>query len=273
MFYITGDTHRDFSRFYNKGFTEEDAIIILGDAGINYCLNINDAFFKRSIVTHTPATIYCVRGNHEERPENIPTMEIIYDEKVNGDVYYESDYPSIRYFMDGGIYEIEGLRTLVIGGAYSIDKDYRLRRNNYEIENSGWFPQEQLSIAEQKEILKNVKGQSFDLILTHTCPISVEPHDLFLSGIDQATVDKSMEAFLEDINKNVDWFVWAFGHFHRDRVERPHVEQFFTDIEPLKELYVRWNNPQQAQAAYWVLDKSPNYDDTTYSENSYKVKL
>ena len=70
--------------------------------------------------------IYCVRGNHEERPENISSMEIYWDEIVDNYVYYEHEYPNIKYFMDGKVYYINGWKTLVIGGAYSVDKWYRL---------------------------------------------------------------------------------------------------------------------------------------------------
>ena len=43
-FYITGDTHGDFSRIEEfcreNDTTKEEVMIILGDAGINYWLNI-----------------------------------------------------------------------------------------------------------------------------------------------------------------------------------------------------------------------------------------
>lgn len=39
MIYITGDTHREFSRFSRLDLTEEDLIIVLGDVGINYQQN------------------------------------------------------------------------------------------------------------------------------------------------------------------------------------------------------------------------------------------
>ena len=39
MIYITGDTHRDFSRFDGIKFNPDDMVIVLGDAGINYYLD------------------------------------------------------------------------------------------------------------------------------------------------------------------------------------------------------------------------------------------
>ena len=45
-FYITGDTHRSFDRIedfcYGYETTTEDVMIILGDAGINYWLDLSD---------------------------------------------------------------------------------------------------------------------------------------------------------------------------------------------------------------------------------------
>ena len=40
MIYITGDTHRDFTRLNN--IDKNNMLIILGDAGINYFLNEED---------------------------------------------------------------------------------------------------------------------------------------------------------------------------------------------------------------------------------------
>ena len=41
MFYITGDTHGDFRRYYDfmaqQKPTEQDTMIVLGDAGLNLC--------------------------------------------------------------------------------------------------------------------------------------------------------------------------------------------------------------------------------------------
>ena len=46
MIYITGDTHRDFSRLYDLETNENDMLIILGDVGINYFLDEDDIKYK-----------------------------------------------------------------------------------------------------------------------------------------------------------------------------------------------------------------------------------
>ncbi|MCR5720461.1 MAG: metallophosphoesterase [Lachnospiraceae bacterium] len=70
-YYITGDTHGDFSRIAEfceaNGTDTEDVMIILGDAGINYYLDARDRDLKNEL-GRLPITLFCVHGNHEARP-------------------------------------------------------------------------------------------------------------------------------------------------------------------------------------------------------------
>jgi hypothetical protein len=74
MIYITGDTHRNFSRvvsLYNQSKTSiSDLLIILGDAGINGFGKEGDRQIKQ-FLNRIPITLFCIHGNHEERPQNI----------------------------------------------------------------------------------------------------------------------------------------------------------------------------------------------------------
>ena len=250
---ITGDTHGDMSRFSRLSVEDPNAtaVIILGDAGCNYYKNKKDDRTKQALLD-TNMTFYLVRGNHEDRPENITGMISVYDEEVQGEVFMEEAFPAIKYLKDGGIYVINGHKTLVIGGAYSVDKWYRLGMG-YQ-----WFPQEQLTTDEMAMIETNIKGQHFDFVLSHTCPISWEPVDLFLRGIDQSSVDKSMEQWLDSIKDKIDWTVWLFGHYHADRLERPGVEMFYREIEDMDTIWNRWTSGKELD---WWLDKSPNFDE------------
>lgn len=250
---ITGDTHGDMSRFSRLSVEDPNAtaVIILGDAGCNYYKNKKDDRTKQALLD-TNMTFYLVRGNHEDRPENITGMISVYDEEIQGEVFMEEAFPAIKYLKDGGIYVINGHKTLVIGGAYSVDKWYRLGMG-YQ-----WFPQEQLTTDEMATIETNIKGQHFDFVLSHTCPISWEPVDLFLRGIDQSSVDKSMEQWLDNLKDKIDWTVWLFGHYHADRLERPGVEMFYREIEDMDNVWDRWTSGKELD---WWLDKSPNFDE------------
>ena len=264
--FITGDTHGKVAeRLRHIPDTlnpEETAIIILGDAGFNFWLNKTDTKTKREASKYG-YTIYCVRGNHEERPELIPSMQHTYDKIIHGPVYMEEDFPLIKYFCDGATYEINGHKTLVIGGAYSVDKWYRLARAGLnELTNdaskTGWFPSELLTSDEMSKIACDVFGKDFNFVFSHTCPLSWEPRDLFLSFINQSTVDKSMEQWLDVIKADIHWGIWCFGHFHKDRIERPRVEQFYGDIEDLEAIWNRWFDEKTIENEYWI-ENSPNY--------------
>lgn len=266
-FYITGDTHgQTATRIKNLiyGWSEEKisngALIVLGDAGINYNLNSSDKGAKKRI-NNLGMTVYCVRGNHEQRPELIPTMTIAYDTEIQGNVYVEPEFPNIKYLMDGGIYVIEGHKTLCLGGAYSVDKYYRLQNG------AKWFENELLTESEMNEIEKKIIGQQFDFILTHTCPISWEPTDLFLGSVNQSTVDKSMEIWMDRIKDKIKWQIWCFGHFHADRLERPHVEMFFRDTELLANVWQRWEKYRETGELDWWLERSPRFFWTEENSN------
>lgn len=247
---ITGDTHADFSRFKILGNMSNTAIIILGDVGLNYYLDERDLNAKRYLAK-LPFTFYCVRGNHEARPSDIPGMELCYDENVKGLVWMEEEFPSIKYFQDWGFYEVDGLRTLVIGGAYSVDKYWRINRN------ARWFKNEQLSQAERDACYISAYGRQIDLVLSHTCPLSLQPTDLFLQGLDQSTVDNSMEQWMEDLAHTFNWKLWLFGHYHADRIEWPYVEQFYMEMEPLQDILARWARYDENGELDWWIPLSP----------------
>lgn len=255
QFFITGDTHGTAGRFIGAEIAQmkDVGIIILGDSGCNFYKSKARQHDMKSQLNSLGCTFYMVRGNHEDRPENIKGMEILYDEDICGEVFFQPEYPAVRYLMDGNVYSFNGHRTLVVGGAYSVDKWYRLR-NHWT-----WYPEEQLTEEEMAKILQDVAGQSFDFVLTHTCPLKWEPTDLFLSGIDQSMVDKSMEKWFNTLKDSINWDIWLFGHYHEDRIERPHVEMFYHSIENIENIWKRWHDEDSLGADYFRT--SPNYNE------------
>lgn len=220
--FVTGDIHGSFKpirEFYERQSEllkdKDNVLICLGDFGGNFFFDYRDEKFKAKLGKY-PFTYFVIRGNHEERP-SICTQknpdkwhtEIYFDETV----YVENDYPYIKYALDiPAIYTINQYKTLIIPGAYSVDKYYRLQ-NGWT-----WFKDEQLNEMEKeygRQLIKNCKN--FDLVLSHTCPIFLEPTDLFLPSIDQNTVDKSMERYLGEIEYNINYRAWLWGHFHSFR--------------------------------------------------------
>jgi len=214
LIYVTGDKHRvfdsveEFCDMYDTN--EEDILIILGDAGINFYLDESDEEIKEYLY-QLPITLFCIHGNHEERPDEIGSYRI--KEWNGGQVYYEEDYPNLLFAMDGEIYDFDGKKALAIGGAYSIDKYYRLSGN------LPWFPTEQPDDWIKARVERKLEsvGWKVDYVLSHTCPLKYMPVDLFLPNVDQSKVDKSTEEWLDTIEEKLDYDIWYFGHYHADR--------------------------------------------------------
>ena len=213
MIYVTGDTHGDFDRiahFCARMNTKlSDIMIILGDAGINFFGGWRDSL-KKEFISKLPITLFCIHGNHERRPATIPTYSE--QEWHGGTVYVEEKFPSILFAKDGEVYDLNGLRAIAIGGAYSID--WMLR-----IPGRSWWPDEQPSpeIKARVEAKLQQLDWNVDVVLSHTVPLKYEPVEVFLPGIDQQRVDKSTEQWLDRIEDRLHYGKWYAGHFHTEK--------------------------------------------------------
>lgn len=230
MIYITGDTHGDFNRYFD--FTdkikpsEKDLMIVLGDAGLNYYSGKKD-IINKGFVNDFPFATFCIHGNHEMRPGDIPSYKT--KDFHGGTVWYEEEFPNILFAKDGEIYDFDGYSCLVIGGAYSVDKDYRLAQ--------GWFwsekeqPSDEIKAYVEKQLSE--RENKVDIVLSHTCPLKHEPIEVFLSCIDQSKVDKSTEAWLDMIENKIEYKKWYCGHYHTSK-KTDKIQFMFEDIDVLK---------------------------------------
>ena len=228
MIYLTGDIHGDPTQvelFCSKmQLTEKDTIIMLGDVGLNYYGGKRDRLPKR-ILSSLPVTFLCIHGNHENRPQNIPEYKpTIWN---GGRVLVDEEHPNILFAEDGEIYDLDGKKALAIGGAYSVDKFYRLQRG------FGWWADEQPSELTKRKVEGVVNEcKDIDIILSHTCPKKYIPTEMFLPMIDQSSVDNSTEEWLDTIEDTVDYKAWYCGHWHTDkRIDKMHF--LFTTFENL----------------------------------------
>jgi len=229
VFYLTGDTHGDFKRVtalcYIVQSTKDDVLIVLGDAGINYFGGEKDRQLKY-VLAELPITLFCIHGNHEQRPEKLGYNETRWH---GASAYWEPEFPNLLFAKDGEIYDLGGKRCIVIGGAYSVDKPLRLS------EGWGWWSDEQPSpeIRKRVEVQLDVEGWDVDLVLSHTCPLKYEPHETFITGINQAGVDKTTEQWLDTIEDRLDYKHWYCGHYHTDKIIDK-LRFLFTDFLELR---------------------------------------
>lgn len=229
-YFITGDKHgymKCFKPFSDKFDTDlSDIMIILGDAGLNYYLDTYDILTKDEL-KYVPMTFFCVHGNHEERPYNIEGYKLV--DFKGAKAYVEDLFPNIYFAKDGEIYDFDGKKVICIGGAYSVDKYYRLE-NGYN-----WFESEQPNdeIKTYVEQQLNKVDWKIDYVFTHTCPTRVIPTDMFIKGIDQSMVDNSTEEWLNTIEQKLDYSKWFCGHWHTDRLV-DNIRFMFDDIIEMK---------------------------------------
>ena len=215
MYYISGDIHgcvEEVISFCERNkLSSDDTIILLGDVGLNYFGNENGDRKRKMALNVCGAKILCIHGNHEMRPETISTYRK--DEQYGGIVYVEDDFPNVAFAIDGNIYNFNGITAIAIGGAYSVDKYYRLAHNLQ------WFSDEQPSddIKQKVESTLNDFGWKIELVLSHTCPAKYIPTECFLPMIDQRTVDNSTEKWLDVIEDKLQYDKWYCGHWHIDK--------------------------------------------------------
>ena len=142
----------------------------------------------------------------------------------------EEAYPKLLFARDGEVFTLGGRAHLVLGGAYSVDKYYRLMRG------FNWWPDEQPSDEIKEACWHKMEECGFvvDTVLSHTCPYKYIPREAFLPMINQDSVDDSTEKWLDNIESRLYYERWYCGHWHiSKRVDKLHF--LFHDFEIAEE--------------------------------------
>lgn len=205
--YVTGDTHcpKHIRKLGVEGFpeqralTKKDYVIICGDFGGVWDGGGEDRYWMRWLEEKSFTTLV-VDGNHE----NFDLLNAYPVEKwCGGKIHKLSD--SVYHLMRGQVFEIAGLKFFTMGGATSIDKHSR-------VEGKSWWVQEQPSIGELEEGLKNLDrvGWEVDIVLTHT----TSNKTMELLGCQKES--SKLNSFLDMLETELAYKRWYFGHFHKE---------------------------------------------------------
>lgn len=240
--YMTGDIHGNPSRFrelkyFCKNNPDVEWVICLGDVGLNYYgKDYPREMFIKNVADSIPAKLFCIHGNHERRPsetEGYQEVEVT-EGAIQGPMLWDAKYPNQYFAIDGAVYKIQTsertLNALVCGGAYSVDKFYRLQFR------ANWWPDEQPNELTKGLVRLMAARYPIDIMLTHTCPLRFEPKEFFLDCVDKSTVDTSTEEFFDDLYEQFPADhkpIWYFGHFHGDKYTDDYV-MLYNDIIELK---------------------------------------
>lgn len=233
MVYITGDIHGETFRIEEAvsrfKITSADILVILGDVGMNYYGNKRGDRHRKRRLDKYGIPILCIHGNHEIRPESLKTYRE--EQWHDGIVYVEEEFPCLFFAKDGEVYNLDGLQMIAIGGAYSVDKHYRLSCGLH------WFPDEQPSDEIKNRVETKLASLDWkvDAVLSHTCPYRYIPREAFIPGVDQSSVDNSTELWLDSIAQKLDYKAWLCGHWHiNKRIDKMHF--LFEELESIEGL-------------------------------------
>lgn len=202
---------------------EGDALVCLGDVGIRYGRHVSWGLLR--YLASLPCDVLVMRGNHDVRycrDLRSGAFGRGVDTSWNGaPCMVDPEFPNVRYLRDlGGALDVDGHRCLYVPGAWSVDGALR-RRLGMDFE-----PEEMLTERERWWVttwarVSGARGRPVEHVLSHTCPASWLPElgDLLLDGVDQSSVDRTMEDWMDRLLDEVRPTLrgWWFGHFHGDR--------------------------------------------------------
>lgn len=218
MIYIAGDIHGELEvgkvvHFINaearkRTLTEEDYLILLGDAGLCWDGGKKDALVRK-LLEELPVTILWLDGNHE----NFDLIDALPKEEWHGGKVQFLGKKMI-HLMRGYVYEICGKKFFVFGGGFSIDRMWR-------VEGISWWSRELPSEEEYKRGREQLEavGNKVDYILTHTAPFRIAYRLVkrMYSG------EEELQRYLQEVADNTEFQKWYFGHWHIDRVIENYV--------------------------------------------------
>jgi hypothetical protein len=229
--YVTGDTHGThdiqklltFSKGKGKDLTKNDYVIILGDTGILWGKDRKHNAKMKRIFENFPWTTLIVDGNHDDHDQlqNLLMMPMFND--VVGEMFEDSVY----HLKRGIVYHINGKKFWVMGGALSVDREYRT-------EGVNWWAGELLSKADEDKgfVYLDVWDDKVDYILTHTCPSSHATKIKDAANWRHKQTDPTSK-YLQKVFDSTEFDKWYCGHWHIDQ-ELDGINFLYKDIVEIK---------------------------------------
>ena len=217
MVFVTGDRHGEEGSFSEERlpgqaeWTAEDTVIVTGDFGFvmrGEKKNLPERN-KLDALARKPYTIAFCDGNHEAFP-----ILNTYPEEIRFGAPVRRIRQNVFWLQRGYVYTIEGKKFFVMGGAHSMDKEWRLRYQQVCGEQI-WFPEELPSAEEYRRAIRSLEEHRhrLDYIITHTAPRTIIPR---IMGRYPDDHDRELTGFLDWVYHEVEFTRWYCGHFHED---------------------------------------------------------
>ena len=214
MLLACGDIHGKRSRLEElvvllKGYPGKKTLLVCGDMGFTFTEEEMTTFVRDMEGLAEELEIVFVDGNHE----NFDCLNALPVEEYRGALTHVLG-PNVRHLMRGEIIELEGKTILGLGGARSVDRDWR-EEHRLTTGQRIWWPEELPGQSDVERAMANLRSRAWkvDYILTHAAPAGVlkdmnlpQPQGgerEFLSGLDL-------------IRRRAEFAGWYFGHYHVD---------------------------------------------------------
>lgn len=206
---VTGDIHGDVFLLFGmtESMSDEEMLFVAGDFGMFWydtkicqekMLIIND------ILENKNSYIVFVDGNHDNH-------RFLNGQEVS-DFYGAKSHKlmtRIIHIMRGEILRIDDIKIFCFGGAYSVDRFWRVKNETY-------FEEELPNQEEYDNGIMNLKRNNMkvDYILTHTCPRSLVEK---LGARHNVAEEEKLQNFIQWVIDNVEYKMHYFGHWHKDK--------------------------------------------------------
>lgn len=213
--FVTGDYHGGFEHYKLDDWVEgsalgrNDYLIVAGDFGLPWDFSTEECDEILWLETRPYTVLFC-DGNHEHYEHWLSRPR---EEWRGGVVQRISNASPIRRLCRGEVFELDGSKIFVMGGATSVDKQQRTPYID-------WWPCELPDEEEIEHARASLDACDWqvDYVITHTCSNMVAPRALYPSfGWQYPDTDRLMN-FFDELEERLDYKKWYFGHFHRDRV-------------------------------------------------------
>lgn len=216
MLYLCGDTHgwldvEKLRRYFilqslNGQLNKKDILVILGDTAIGWNNTYQYTNKLYEFYNNLGIEVVVVGGNHDNYNflDALPKVR-----KFGSSVGKIHD--GIYYLNKGKVYNLNGIKAFVFGGAHQIDIVQSCR-----VENIDWWRHEDPTFMDTEIAFESLQkcNNTVDLVLTHTLPKSIVP---LVLGRYSSICECNTQDFLEHIREQVQFKHWFAGHFHVDK--------------------------------------------------------
>lgn len=202
-----GDIHSEFKELVwtlTQRYKIEDAnVVVTGDIGVGFNkLGYYTQLFKELTpkLSGKNITLYFIRGNHDN-------LEYWENKALESERF--------KFLQDHTIIELSGKTIYPIGGATSIDtdwrRDYNAEQEAYGSTRRAWWETEDII----KKPVKDLPGR-VDIIASHTAPLCFEPVITRPGEITENIYNRDLEnrQYLDQVFRGIRCKYWFYGHFH-----------------------------------------------------------